>query len=161
MVESSFIKLAENKKYYTSVNTLEPGVEMNIIQSSSTNETIVELYEVTSFDQLNRILVFWKLPCLLQSIYRNQTRLEQFRTISTKKKLSQFSLEQPEIPTLSENLLDDASELIQPTLLQEVSDEEETQDEFVDPFLAELEDESEDTSPSIKGVQVQFNPRDM
>ena len=41
-------KLAENKKYYTSVNTLEPGVEMNIIQSSSTNETIVELYEVTS-----------------------------------------------------------------------------------------------------------------
>ena len=146
-------KQADNKKYYSIFTTSEPGVETNIIKRIGSEETVVELNGLKSFFELNQIMLFLEISfwIYIQSVNKklwNNRKL--FIVKNTIKETHNSLLNKNEDGNENENnLLDDSPIEIyaNPTIvktppLNPVDDLNE--EEYVDPFLLDLDEEEED-----------------
>ena len=144
-------KISNNKKYYQIFSNSEPGVEINIIQRVGSNYTVVELNDIHDFSELNDILIFLKTTLFIYKDYiENKTNwydMRLFNKNNKNKNLENKIYENKQKIDDINDLLNDTSEnYINPIIVDtsidviqeqglQITDNENVDEEWVDPFL--------------------------
>ena len=135
-------KMTNNQKYYAVTSSSESGAEVNIIQKIGSTQTLVELSDVRSFDEFQRILVFLETAFSIYTKYhRIKLDWKSHGLFKKQTKLKRLCSSLPESePENVVDLLDETPEEIyaNPVLVEEPVDEEPVEaseeEDYVDPF---------------------------